>query len=83
MASKAEIDLWQRLDAAEARKAALLEQVAPLEAEKERACAERNRCNAEAERLSAQINDAIFPEMRELTSEIALMRKALHGKARP
>lgn len=83
MASKAETELWAKLDVAEKRKAELLAQVAPLEADKERACAERNRWNAEAERLANQINEAIFPEMRELTSEIALTRKALHGKERP
>ncbi len=83
MAKKSEIEFWRKLDEAEARKEALLNQTALWEREKDEACRIRNEANVKAERLAAQINAVIHPEMGELTTAIRLYRSALNGKERP
>jgi chromosome segregation ATPase len=82
MASKVELEFWARLDALEKERDRLLNLVAPKEHAKEAACKARNKANAEAEALAAEIND-LTRTLPEIMGELRLVRVALNGKTRP
>jgi phage host-nuclease inhibitor protein Gam len=81
--TKIELNAWKRLVAVRTEEAALIRSAAPIREKMEEQCRIRNEANDVANKLGEEYNAVLFPKMRELRAEIAMLSKMLSGKKPP
>jgi hypothetical protein len=78
-----EQELWGKLDALTAEKDEMLKAVAPLEVAKARHQKTEEEARLKIREYEKRIKDRLGTRMASVCRDLAIIGKALHGKARP